>query len=79
MGRGNVPFKSQLKYNCTYPGRPAARSATGYEQPHPGVGVLGGYHHGCTIFPTVQLLKRLKKKNNVGNEGFLSDGDFFLQ
>lgn len=74
VDRGNVPFKSQLKYDCTYPRRPMAHSAKGYKWAHVCVGVLRGCHQGCTIFPTVQLPKRLKKKRKkkVGNKEFLS-------
>lgn len=52
MGRGNVPFKSQLKYNCTYPRRHTARSAKGYEQARVCGGCWGG---AAKVVPFSQL------------------------
>lgn len=51
-----------------------ARAAKGYKRAHVCVGVLRGCHQGCTIFPTVQLPKRLKitkkKKKKWGIRNF---------
>lgn len=52
VGRGNVPFKSQLKYNCTYPRRHTARSAKGYEQARVCGGCWGG---AAKVVPFSQL------------------------
>lgn len=64
MGGGNVPFKSQLKYDCTYPGRTTARPATRLEAGVRAGGCACRWRGGCTILSTVQLPKR-EEKNKI--------------